>query len=52
MTPEQKIAAVANIINLIILAVLALTILTDWIEDRFVEPRRERLRRLMEGDEP
>jgi hypothetical protein len=45
MTPDQKLAALANIINLGILAMVALEMLFDWIEVRFVDPWKERIRR-------
>lgn len=43
MTPEQKFAALANIINLGILASVAWLYFCDWIEDRFIGPWKQRI---------
>lgn len=44
MTPEQTLTALANIINLGILASVAWLFFFDWVEDRYIEPWKERLR--------
>ncbi len=51
MTPEQKLYALSSIISLAFLAIIAWQLLFDWIEDRFIGPWKERIRREMEdGD--
>jgi len=53
ITHEQRalIYALCNIINLGIIASLGCILLCDWIEDRFIEPWKERIRRRAEGDQ-
>ncbi len=48
MTPDQKFHALSSIISLAFLAIIAWSLLFDWIEDRFIEPWKERIRREME----
>ena len=45
LTPEQVACAFANLVNLTILAILAWMLFCDWIEDRLIDPWKERLRK-------
>jgi len=50
VTPEQKLYALSSIISLGMLAIAAWIFLLDWVEDRFIVPWKERIRRKCSPD--